>query len=398
MTVTALPAHPLANLFPMMDQPDIEKMADDICTFGQREKIIVLDGMVLDGRNRQAACIFADIAPEYEDFDGDDPLNFVLSLNLYRRHLTESQRAMVAAKVVDWENGLNQSTSGSANLPTRRAAQALSISERAVVAAKRIHEHGSQELVAAIQDGRIKVHTGEALSWLEKEEQERVLREEEKAIVARAKEIRRKRQEVRHEGRLLHMSLVADAGARLAGTVAKKFGVIYADPPWKFGVHSEVTGREKSAENHYPTMPTDDIFALFAKIGEPAARDAVCFLWATNPMLPQGLATLEAWGFAYVHHWIWDKQVAGTGYWGRDRHELLLIGRRGEPATPLPGSQPETVHCERKGPHSAKPDWFAEQIEKLYPGVPKLEMFCRKPRPGWDAWGFEASRTDEVAA
>ncbi len=52
--------------------------------------------------------------------------------------------------------------------------------------------------------------------------------------------------------------------------------------------------------------------------------------------------------------------------------------------------QPETVFRERKGQHSAKPDWFAATIERLYPGVPKLELFARAARPGWDAWGFEA--------
>jgi N6-adenosine-specific RNA methylase IME4 len=398
MTFAALPAHPLANLFPMMEQADIEKMGDDIVTFGLRHKIVLLDGMVLDGRNRQAACIFADVAPEYEDYDGDDPIGFVWSLNMERRHLTPSQKAMAGAKLCDWENGLNQFT-GRANLPAREVGKKLLISERAIKAGRRIHEHGTHELVAAIEDGRIKIHVGEAISYLEREEQERVVRQEEKAICARAKEIRRQRQEQRHEGRLLHMSLVADAGKRTAGKISRRYGVYYADPPWKFGVHSEVTGREKSAENHYPTMTTEEIIALFTELASEIPHDAVMFLWATNPMLLDALAVLKAAGFTYVHHWIWDKEVAGTGYWGRDRHELLLIGRRGEPATPLPGTQPETVYRERKGGHSAKPDWFAEQIEKLYPGVPKLEMFCRSPRLGWDAWGYEAtSPEDEVAA
>jgi N6-adenosine-specific RNA methylase IME4 len=395
MTFIPLPSHPLAELFPMMADADIASMADDICTFGQRHKIVLLDGLVLDGRNRQAACVIADVEPEYEAYEGDDPLNFVLSLNRERRHLSASQRAMVAAKIVDWEIGLNQTT-GSANLPTRTAARQMSISERAVVAAKRIRDHGTDQLVAAIQDGRIKVHAGEALSYLEQQEQNRVLAEEDKQITARAKQIRRDNQEKKHAGRLLHMTLVANAGAKTSGKIAKRYGVYYADPPWQFGVHSEVTGREKSAENHYPTMPTPEIIALFTELGENMPRDAVLFLWATNPMLPQGLAVLAAAGFTCVHHWIWDKEVAGTGYWGRDRHELLLIGRRGEPATPLPGTQPETVHRERKGAHSAKPDYYAEQIERLYPGVPKLELFCRSPRPGWDVWGFEA--TDDGAA
>jgi N6-adenosine-specific RNA methylase IME4 len=218
---------------------------------------------------------------------------------------------------------------------------------------------------------------------------------EEKRKAADVKENRRKLSEVRHAVRLTHMAHVTTNGAAAAGQVATRYPVIYADPPWRFGVHSEVTGRDKSPENHYPTMTTHEICALWEQIGSPAKKDAVLFLWATNPMLPDALRVMEAWGFAYVHHWIWDKEVAGTGYWGRDRHELLLIGRRGEPAAPLPGSQPQTVHRETKGRHSAKPDYYAETIERLYPDMPRLEMFCRTPRPGWTAWGFEAAATAE---
>lgn len=377
---TPLPHHPLAALFPML--------SEDIATRGQEEPVWLLDGQILDGRNREAACALLGIDAWTKEYEGNDPLGFVLSLNLHRRHLSESQRAMVAARVVDWERGMNQNTAGSANLQTREAARRLSISERAVAAAKRVRDNGVEALSDAIRDGRVSVHAGEAISHLEREEQERVLREEEKKIVQLSKEIRAKRAKMRHEGRLRHMALVASAAA---GEVSQKYPVIYADPPWQFAGRSEITGREKSAENHYPTMPTDEICQLFEKIGSPAGRDAVLFLWATNPMLPEALRVMAAWGFAYVHHWIWDKQVAGTGYWGRDRHELLLIGRRGDVPAPLPGSQPETVYSEQKGRHSAKPDFYAETIERLYPGVPRLELFCRAPRPGWDAWGYEAA-------
>lgn len=210
-----------------------------------------------------------------------------------------------------------------------------------------------------------------------------------------AKDLRADQQKVKHAVRLATMDGIARNGIATAPpALGRVYPVYYADPPWKFGVHSEVTGREKSAENHYPTMTTDAIVELMTGlIG--GSNPAVLFLWATNPMLPDGLRVLAACGFTYVHNWVWDKEVAGTGYWGRDRHEHLLIGRRGDIAAPLPGSQPETVYRERKGRHSTKPDFYAETIELLYPGIAKLELFCRKPRPGWDAWGFEAG---EVAA
>lgn len=395
--VIELEPHPLAELFPMLSDKEIGELADDIVTYGQREPIVLLDGKVLDGRNRLAACRFADVEPRFVDYDGGDPLGFVLSLNLHRRHLTESQRAMVAAQIVDWDRGINQATAGSANLPTREAARRLSISERAVIAAKRIREYGAGELVEAIREGRVSVHAGEAISDLAHEAQREVLAREEKEIIARAKTIREARQKMRHTVRLAHMSFVAEKGrASAPAALSRIYPVYYADCPWRYQVRSEVTGREKSAENHYPTLTTDEICELLSGLigGD---HPAVCFLWATNPMLLDGLRVLEACGYTYVHHWIWDKEVAGTGYWGRDRHELLLIGRRGDIAAPLPGTQPETVYRERKGKHSAKPDWFAEQIERLFPGVAKLELFARQARPGWDVWGYE-SQPEEAAA
>ncbi|WFP92754.1 MT-A70 family methyltransferase [Ensifer adhaerens] len=390
-----LPHHPLAALFPMIPDDELRELADDIAAHGQQQPVWLLDGAIIDGRNREAACHMAGIDAWTKEYEGDDPLGFVLSLNLRRRHLSESQRAMVAAKIVIWKRGVNQHTTGSANLPTRDAARMLSVSERAVIAARRIDTHGIKELSAAIREGKLSVHTGEALTRLEHEAQQEILRREKKEIVAKSKEIRRNDAEKRHQVRLAHMAHVVESGAATAGRVAQKFPVIYADPPWKFGVHSEVTGREKSAENHYPTMETGAICRLFGEIGDPAKADAVLFLWATNPMLPDALRVMDAWGFAYVHHWIWDKEVAGTGYWGRDRHELLLIGKRGSPVAPLPGTQPQTVYSERKGGHSAKPAFFAETIERLYPDLPRLEMFCRAPRAGWTAWGYETGEGRE---
>lgn len=401
--MTDLPAHPLAALFPMLPEQEIRELADDIVTYGQRVPIVLLDNMVLDGRNRLAACRFAEVEPVFVPFEGDDPLGFVLSHNLHRRHLSNSQRAMIGAKIVDWERGMNQSTVGSADLQTRpvsagEAARRLSISERAVMAAKRIRDHGAAELVAAITSGRVSVHAGEALSELAHEAQLDVLRREEREIVARAKEIRAGRQRARHIVRLAHMDIVAEKGRATAPTDGPLiYPLYYFDAPWKLEPWSEVTGGEKSAENHYPTLTTDEIVDLLVPLigGD---HPAVCFMWATNPMLLDGLRVLAACGFAYVHHWIWDKEVIGTGRWGRDRHEILLIGRRGDIAAPLPGTQPDTVFRVKKGAHSAKPDIFAETIEKLYPGIARIELFARARRPGWDVWGFEAGLPIEPVA
>lgn len=376
----------------MIVAEDLKVLAEDIAANGQVEPILLLDGKVLDGRNRQAACGLAGIKPIYADFSGVDPLSFVLSRNLHRRHLTESQRALVAAAIVDWELGINQNTADRANLPTHRAAKALSVSQRAVGSAKRIREHGAPELIEAIRAGKVSIHAGEAISELQHAEQARVIREEKKAIVAKAKEIRLEQQKVKHAVRMTIATEIANRGRETApGKIERLFPIIYADPPWKFETHSEITGGEKSAENHYPTMEFDAICRLFKEIGDPATPDAMLYLWVTTPLKADVITeVLPAWGFRYVSEQIWNKVDIGTGYQVRDQHESLLIAKRGRGFAPLLGQAPPSLYTQKKGKHSAKPAWFAAELERIYPDLPKLELFCRSPRPGWVAWGYEA--------
>jgi N6-adenosine-specific RNA methylase IME4 len=91
---------------------------------------------------------------------------------------------------------------------------------------------------------------------------------------------------------------------------------VLADPPWTFQVYDDITGQDRGACNHYPTMSFGAIKAL--KI--PAAKDAALFLWATAPMLPQALETMAAWGFSYKSCFVWVKDKRGLGYWARNRH------------------------------------------------------------------------------
>lgn len=176
----------------------------------------------------------------------------------------------------------------------------------------------------------------------------------------------------------------------------KKYGVIYADPEWRFEVYSRDTGMDRAADNHYPTSATDAICAR--PVGSITADDCVLFLWATVPMLPDALKVMSAWGFTYKSHCIWTKDRVGTGYWFRNAHELLLVGTRGNVPAPAMGTQwPSTVEA-RVGKHSAKPERFYELIEGYFPNLPKIELNARRARPGWDAWGNEAPTDAEGAA
>ena len=90
------------------------------------------------------------------------------------------------------------------------------------------------------------------------------------------------------------------------------------------------------------------------------------------------------------------KPSIGLGRWVRSRHEILLIGTRGNPLCPAPGEQwPSVIEAPRTGPHSKKPEIFYQLIESYYPLTPKIELNARAARPGWDRWGAEAPEARE---
>jgi N6-adenosine-specific RNA methylase IME4 len=172
----------------------------------------------------------------------------------------------------------------------------------------------------------------------------------------------------------------------------KVYGVGYIDVPWNFEVYSRETGMDRHAENHYPTMTTAAIKAL--PVRSIMAKDSVIFMWATPPFLAQALEVMAAWDFEYKTSATWNKLKTGHGYWFRGQHELLLIGTRGRVPCPAAGTQWDSVIDERRTSHSTKPEKAYELIEDYFPNLPRIELFARKARPGWDCWGNEAPNAE----
>jgi N6-adenosine-specific RNA methylase IME4 len=179
-----------------------------------------------------------------------------------------------------------------------------------------------------------------------------------------------------------------DLATKIEALPDKRYGVILADPEWKFEFWSEAGKNASSPDNHYPTSALEVIKAR--DVPSIAADNCVLFLWATAPMLPQALEVMAAWGFTYKTNAAWDKMVAGTGFWFRGRHEHLLLGVKGEVPAPAPGQQAESVIEEMRRGHSVKPEKVYQIIESYFPNVPKIELNAREARPSWDRWGAEA--------
>ena len=380
--------HKLANLFPMIQGAELEDLAADIKENGLLEKIWLHDdGSILDGRNRYRACKLVGVEPGYRAYTGDDPLRFVVSLNMRRRHLTESQRAMVAASIADMKQGDNRFSIDRQICPSTTNAQAadlLNVSERTVKSAKKVIEKGSQELQDAVNSGKASVSAASELAELPKSDQVEVVARGEKDILAAAKAIRADRATVRRAERIEKIAEKSAGNTPLA--IGAKYPVILCDPPWRYE-YAESDSR--AIENQYPTMPVEDICGL--PVGGIVNDDAVLFMWATSPKLAESLDVIKAWGFEYRTCAVWDKAVIGMGYYFRQQHELLLVATRGSLPAPAPANRPSSVILSRREAHSKKPDSVYEIIEAMYPELPKLEMFARLPRDGWVSWGNEVT-------
>lgn len=174
------------------------------------------------------------------------------------------------------------------------------------------------------------------------------------------------------------------------------FDIILADPPWKFTSNSAAKPG-KNAMGHYDCMTLADIKAL--PVREIAAKDSLLLLWVTVPFKRLAEEVVDAWGFTYVSELSWVKDRIGTGFWARNRHEPVLICKRGKFPCPRPAPFPDSVIVGQQREHSRKPDRLHEMIAAVpdWHGATKLEMFAREQRPGWIAWGNETTKFDRPA-
>jgi len=171
--------------------------------------------------------------------------------------------------------------------------------------------------------------------------------------------------------------------------MSKVYDVILADPPWLFETWGE---GDRNVSNKYDLMSTGDI----CNLPIPSAENSVLFLWACWPKLKDALQVIEAWGFEYkTIGWIWVKSkpsgfgfFTGMGYYTRANSEPCFIATKGKPLRVVNKGIQSLIYSPFRE-HSRKPDEQYPKIEKLYPKKSYLELFARRRREGWDAFGNE---------
>ena len=253
-----------------------------------------------------------------------------------------------------------------------------------------VRDHAVPKLQRKVERGELSVSAAADVATLPAQQQHEIAALSEREILEAAKAIRARKADATRAETIERIGAIA-AGNRPLG-IGTKYPIILADPPWAY----ENPPLSGGPANHFPTLLIEAICAL--SVADLATDDALLYLWATSPKLPECIEVLKAWGFQYTTSLCWIKDKIGTGWHARNQHELLLIGKRGNIPPPAVADRVSSVIYADRGRHSEKPAVVYELIERWYPTLPKIELFARATRPGWAAWGNEVREAADKLA
>lgn len=366
------------RLIPPLEASELWQLEENIRAHGCRDPLVLWHGILLDGHNRLRICLAHKLPYTTVEIllpSRDHALLWMELNQLGRRNLKDDQRGAIGFRV-------EKRLVAIAKLEQRRAA-----GKRGGRGKKK---SGATAVVAPLKLRTVRIVTKVAKKAGVSERKLRTVREIAKKrgeeavdqIAAGEKTIAEIKTEIRRAERAEKLALIAAVSQELPD---RKFAILYADPPWRY----EFSDEARAIENQYPTLTLEELSKK--PIQDVALDDALLFLWATSPKLEEAIELAKAWGFTYRTSMVWVKDQIGMGYYARQQHELLLICKRGELPAPDPFLRPSSVINAPRLEHSAKPPVVREIIDRMYPGIEKLELFARGPLPaGWSGWGNQA--------
>lgn len=390
--LSALTAHPAAGVFPMMSAKQFAELKADIEANGLIVPIVLCEGKILDGRNRCQACAELGVPAKFKAYTGD-PYAYVWSANGARRDLVNEQKAIIhvlcAQGSEKWAREQEQI----------RAAANAARSEKAQQQPRETTPAGDTRFGSQVADQ----NDPPPGQGADRHPSRAALAKDagvSPGAIGRAQRLVKERPDLAQKvalGEIRPMEAVrqmkrAEVQKKTEALPEGKYRVIYADPPWQYSDKKHIDGYwETGAEDHYPTMATQDICAL--NVRDLAADDSVLFCWATFPLLPDALKVIAAWGFTYKTGFVWAKGRPNIGNYHRADAELLLLATKGSGVPDEGFVRTSQVHeITREGRHSEKPEYFRELIDQMYKTGPRIELFRRGSAPGdWKVWGNEAT-------
>lgn len=375
--------HELANIFPLIEGEEFDKLVDDIQANGLLNPIVLYEGKILDGRNRFNACQQAGVQPLFVEYDGDEPDAYVIALNVRRRHLKQQQIDQYLVEFQEWRRGKPNSDHG-LNLNQQEFAKQNNTTTKSLHRATTIKNKGDDSVIAGVKDGSISQRSAVDIVTLPKEQQQEIVAKGEDEILKMAMQIRKDRsaenKQKRDELKKQALSIKPPEG---------KYRTIVIDPPWEMEkIQRDLAPNQVDFD--YPTMTLDDI----KNFNIPAHEECHLWLWTTQKYLPDAFDVLKAWDFKYLVTFVWHKN-GGFQPVGLPQYncEFVLLARKGGQAF-LDTKQFFTCFNAQRREHSRKPDEFYDLVKRVSP-EPRIDIFGREGRDGYDVWGVEKDYFDE---
>lgn len=405
--VKELVAHPAAELFPMLDDARLAELAADIRENGLREPIQMLDGRIIDGRNRYRACQMAGVTPQFKQVATDaNPWALVWSLNGQRRDLTSDQRYLLweecAENDKEWQaeqkriqDEANKKRADAAKaqhtVSNPRAGETKPASGPPTICGEtkasepnpkpenKKAKSKNPTADAKANSAGVDRGTVERNNWLAKHRPD--LLDQVKSGKISSSQAQKQAKKEQREKEIAEQRDAIDSGA--AKLPEGVFEVVVMDPPWNYGREYDPAGSRVA--NPYPEMTQAELLAM----EPPFADDCAFFLWTTHQFIWDAKALLDHWGFAYKATLVWDKEKIGMGAWLRMQCEFCLVGIKGKPV--WENTSWRDVIREPRREHSRKPETFYQMVEEITVGR-RLDFFSRGERAGWEAFGNDTSK------
>jgi hypothetical protein len=287
--------HPCANFFPLLEGEEFQSLVDDIRENGLLQPGMMYEGKILEGRNRYRACRVADVEFRFEQYTGDDPLGYVVSLNIKRRHLTTEQRAMLAAKLENLGHGGPRGQYANlhvAPMTRERTAALCNVSVRSVADARVVVDQADPEFRERVEAGGIAIDNAALIvKHVSPEKQRKLAKADNEDVRKAGSKLKKHLDHIREMDEIRSQSLLIPEG---------RFNVIVIDPPWDLPkVGPGLEARDEAPGLPYPTMSIDQIREWGQEHFFPDIRtafDCHLFLWCPDHFLWDARALLQQVG------------------------------------------------------------------------------------------------------
>lgn len=384
------------NIFPEMQTEDFERLKSDLQknNFDSKQPIYLYQNEIIDGWNRQKACLLLGINPIYKDFIGNDTdaINFVMRTNK-RRNLNSSQWACIASEADELIKIISEQVE-------KERREKISETRKEIFAEKtpqifETKKETSQLIVKSNLEKKdnnknsVETKIAETFNTNRTYISEATkLKENKPEIFEQVKSGLKTLTEVKKEEKIQQRTeLIEKQKKEIAENKLPElnglYDIISVDPPWNYG--REYDPENSRVANPYPEMSVNEIKDL--KL--PFTDNAIIFLWTTHKFLPESFEILKTWGFEYKATLVWNKEKIGMGAWFRMQCEFCLFAIKGKPF--WNNTTERDIIIESRREHSRKPDSFFEMVNKICVGR-KLEYFAREKRDGWDIFGNDTNK------